>query len=335
MTAPYRVGLSRDLRAPSGAPRFGGARLTALAEHGVEWAFIAEDVEELTPALVAPFDAIMLFGRNAVTSLLPDKVTRLRHIARLGVGLDAVDVDACTRAGIVVTTTPDAVRGPMAGGALAMLLSLAFALPEKDALARSGAWDARLEVQGPGLAGSAVGIVGLGNIGAELARMLGPLDVEIIATGPRLTHERAAAVGARYVSFERLLQTADYVCLTCSLRSETRGLLSREQIALMRPGACIVNVSRGPVVDQRALADALLSGHLRAAALDVFDPEPPADDDPMLHLGNVLLAPHSVGFTPELFDAQMRSACDAVLEVVSGTAPANAVNRPGGDGVTP
>jgi phosphoglycerate dehydrogenase-like enzyme len=317
---PFRVALDRPLRAPDGSLVLPGATLASLDEAGLEWEFLPEHGRELTPDDLDGYDAVIDMA-TAVTRETVAGAERLALVARHGVGLDIVDVPACTEHGVIVTVTPDGVARPMALGALAMLLALSHRVLLKDAVARKPEWPGRFETTGIGLTGRTLGLIGLGTIGTTLAELVAPMRMRLLAHTPRLTPARAAEAGAEAVSLETLLAESDFVVVACPLNDETRGLLDAERIAQMKRGAHLVNVARGPIVDSDALAAALREGRVAGAATDVFEQEPPAEDDPLLGLDEVLLAPHAIGFTDELFRGTVGSACAAVIAVARGEAP--------------
>jgi phosphoglycerate dehydrogenase-like enzyme len=318
MGVPFSVGVTRDIRTTEGGSVY---PLTPLANaEEVSWEFVREDAEELLPTHVEGFDAVIVFGAR-VTSATLDCPEPPVLFARLGVGYDTVDVAACTAGGALVTITPDGVRRPMAAGAMAFLLALAHRLTEKDRLVRSGSWD-RFACIGTGLTGRTLGILGLGNIGRDLCRLAEPFGLRRIACDPFVE----PFDGVSLVDLERLLRESDFVCVTLPLTAETYHLLDAERLALMKPGAYVINVARGPIVDQQALSAALAKGQLAGAALDVFEEEPLDATDPLLQLGNVVVAPHAIGLTDELFAESARSACESVLAVAEGRAPHYIVN---------
>jgi D-3-phosphoglycerate dehydrogenase len=248
----------------------------------------------------------------------------LKVVARFGVGYDGVDVAACTAAGVLVTITPDGVRRPVAVAALTFVLALAHKLLVKDRLTRAGRWAEKLNHIGVGLTGRTLGIVGFGNIGRELAGLAKPFGLRVVAADPWANPETA---GVPLVPLEHLLREADFVCVCCALTDDTRHLLNAERLALMKPTAYLVNVARGPVVDQAALTLALRENRIAGAGLDVFDPEPVSPDDPLLALDNAILTPHAVCWTDECFAAIGRSAVQSLLDVAGGRVPRHVVNR--------
>ena len=289
-----RVGVTADLRGGDGLPAYDLSLLDDAA--GVEWEWIRGE-GELTPDEVGPFDAIVLFHPYVTTATVSEP-GRLRLVAGLGVGVDNIDVEACTAAGVLVTVTPDSVRRPMASGAMAFVLALAHRLLEMDRLVRSGVWD-RFAHIGTGLQGGTLGIVGLGNVGRELAGLAQPFGLRVVAADPLLESARDVEL----LELDELLAEADFVVVTCPLTAETYHLVEARRLALMKRTAFLVNVARGPIVDGRALAEALRAHRIAGAALDVFARSPCRRTTRCSALDNVVLAPHAVGLTDELMRA--------------------------------
>lgn len=323
----FRVGVTRDIRREDGGCTLGDIGLGMLeATPGVDWAFLEKDVDELTPDLVTGFDALVVWG-SAITAGTVANADRLSLVARLGVGYDAVDVEALTRAGIALAITPDGVRRPIASGALTFLLALSHQLLIKDRLTRDGQWDEAYDHIGVGLEGRTLGVIGAGNIGGEFLRLVQPFGMRRLVADPYASGEAVAAQDAELVDLETLLGEADFVCITCPLTAETRHLLSGDRLALMKRSAYVINVARGGIVDQAALTTALQEGRLAGAGLDVFEQEPLPPDDPLLSLPNVILAPHAIGGTDESYRLMGESACRASLAVAAGVEPDHVVNR--------
>ena len=226
---------------------------------------------------------------------------RLAVVARLGVGYDSVDVEACTRHGVALTITPDGVRRPVASAALAFLLALAHKLPLKDRLTRDGRWSEKAEHMGIGLRGRTLGLVGFGSIGGEISRLLSPYEMRIVAADPFARAETARDLGVELVSLDDLLASANFVIVCCSLAPETRHLIGNDQLRRMKDSAYLINVARGPIVDQSALTAALREGVIAGAALDVFDREPLAPNHPLRSLPNAVVTPHIGYVTAETY----------------------------------
>jgi phosphoglycerate dehydrogenase-like enzyme len=321
-----RIGVTEDIRGDDGTPVYDLSLLDESPDVSWEW---MSGADELSPGDLAPFDAILLFHPRVTAASLRG-VERLRLIARLGVGIDNVDIPASTVAGVLVTTTPDGVRRPMASGAMAFILALAHRLPERDRHVRAGGWD-RFAHIGIGLGGRTLGIIGLGNVGRDLVGLAAPFGLRIVAHDPFVT---AAPEHVELCTLETLLETADIAVVACPLTDKTRHLLNAERLATMKPTAYLVNIARGPIVDGAALADALRAGRLAGAGLDVFEQEPADPDDPLLALENVIAAPHAVGLTDELFRLGGISASRAVLDVEAGRMPEFPLNPEAARGLT-
>jgi phosphoglycerate dehydrogenase-like enzyme len=326
VASPFRVGVTRDLRRADGSLVFAPVGLDALERAGLGWEFLSHDVAELTPELLAGYDGLFHFSPRVSRASL-EGVQRLGILARHGVGLDAVDLDACTERGIVVTVTPEGVRRPMASAALALMLALAHRLVERDAAFHAGRWhEGRFALMGVGLTGRTLGVIGFGSIGRELVALVRPYGMRVLVATPRLTAQDEAEHGVTRVELETLLEESDFVVVACPLTPETFRLLDARRLALMKPSAFLVNVARGPIVDQGALVEALRSGRLAGAGLDVFEQEPVARDDALLGLSSVVAAPHALGYTDELFRSCVASACAAIVAVANGEVPGRLAN---------
>lgn len=324
--SPFRVAVTADAVRPDGSSVHGDLQLQRLTEQDIDWFVL--------PGYVDPIPAEWLDGVNAVYSLGHTRfgeatlagVPDLQLIARFGAGYETIDVPACTRAGVAVTNTPDAVRRPLALAAITLLLALAHNLIPKDRLTRTSKWEERGAYRGAAIDGMTVGIVGFGSVGAEIARMLLPMGLRVIGNNRSGVSPAAGELGIQLLELNDLLQEADYVVLCASLTPETVGLLGREQLAAMRPGSFLINVGRGQLVDTEALKDALRTGHLAGAGLDVFDPEPLAPDDELLGLDNVVLSPHSLCWTADFTRSVSESALGSILAVARGENPVAALN---------
>jgi len=325
--ATYRVGIPISLYREDGSANFPSYDLSGLAAGGAVEITRFESHSPVTPELIAGFDSIVLLGERLQADSFPDD-GRLTHVARMGVGYDTVDVAACTEHDVVLTITPGAVRRPMAVATMTYLLALAGNLFVKDRLTRGGpeGWAERTRHHGTGLAGRTLGIVGLGNIGAEVARLARPFDLRLIAHDPYLDPQAAQALGVELVDLDELFAQADFVSLNCPLTAETRHLADARRLALMKPSAYLINTARGPVVDQAALAQVLAEGRIAGAGLDVLDPEPSVAAEPLNRLDNVIMAPHALGWTDEMFATMAEINGTAIRAVMAGQAPENAVN---------
>jgi len=322
----FRVGITGDVLSSSGEPIFGREVLGLLDAGGIGWEFMTQEPGGVTPAQAARYDAIcaMLTRVSAASLAGPD--LRLKLIARFGVGYDTIDVPACTAAGVLLTIAPDGVRRPVATSALTFVLMLAQKVLIKDRLTRTGRWSEKLDHIGTGLTGRTLGSIGLGNIGAELFRLARPLEMNGIAHDPVADPALAAELGVRLVDLETLFRESDFLAVNCPLSEATRGLVSARLLGLMKPSAYLINTARGPIVDERALHDALASGRLAGAGLDVFEEEPTPVSNPLLQLDNVIVTPHGICFTDECMRRLAQSAFRAVIDVAAGRTPPYVVN---------
>jgi D-3-phosphoglycerate dehydrogenase len=320
----FRVALSHDVRHKRNAV-FDLSSLTA--DPGIEIGFVEPDNGILSAAALADYDAlILLFPRFARESIPANH--RLGLIAKVGVGYDNVDVPACTEAGIALVTAQDGVRRPVAVATMTLLLALSGRLFVKDRLARLGqrGFDQRLDNNGVGLVGRVLGSVGIGNIGAEIFRLARPFEMSFIAHDPYVDPALASELGIRLVDLDSVFREADFVTLNCPLTAQTRHLADARRLALMKSTAFLINCARGPVVDQRALTKVLQERRIAGAGLDVFDPEPPHPDDPLLKLDNVIVTPHALCWTDQMFEGIGATDVKAALDLSRGRVPAGIVN---------
>jgi D-3-phosphoglycerate dehydrogenase len=325
VSEPFRVGVTRDFLKPDGTLGFGDIGLSILEQSGLVWEFLAEHTSELRPQQLVGYDALLLLAPRLTADSLVG-VDRLKLVARFGVGYDNVDVPACTRQGVLLTITPDGIRRPVAVAALTFLLALAGKLLVKDRLTRDGRWAEKLDHMGLGLTGRTLGVIGLGNTGREVFRLAAPLEMKHIGYDPYVDQAAAAKHGIQWLSLSELLQEADFVCICCNLSDETHHLINAERLALMKHGAYLINVARGPIVDQQALTIALQERRIAGAGLDVFEREPIDPADPLLKLDNVVLAPHALCWTDECFLGNGRSACQSILDMAAERVPQHVVN---------
>ncbi len=248
---------------------------------------------------------------------------RLAIIARVGVGVDSIDVEAATAAGVVVTTTPGANSETTADHTLALLLAAVRRIVEHDASVRRGEWNRAGELTAWDLRGTTVGVVGFGEIGQAVARRLQGFGVELLVCDPAVE----APNPYEQTDLDELLGRADIVTLHLPLLEETRGIIGPTQLALMRPDAIIVNASRGGLIDEAGLIEALRDGRLRAAALDVFEDEPPLPSQ-LLELPNVVLTPHIGGLSVRSIQQMTRQATSSVLQVLRGSPQREVIVNP-------
>ncbi len=327
MAGAFRVGVTSDIVDSRGEPAFGREPLAALdAANGLEWEWLPKGIREITAEHAAAYDALYVNSPRVPAAAVARADLRLQIVSRHGVGYDSVDVAAMTRAGVLVANTPNAVPRPVATMALTLLLALAHRLFAKDRITREGRWPERLEHMGIGLTGRTLGVVGAGRIGKELLRMAKPFDLQLLAADPYAEMLELAYIGARKLPLPELMAQADFVVVTCLLNEETHHLIAARELALMKPTAFLINVARGPVVDEKALHAALAARRIAGAGLDVFEQEPTPADNPILRLDNVIVTPHALAWTDELFGNIARTGLSAVLAVHAGRRPEFLVN---------
>ncbi|WP_460795900.1 phosphoglycerate dehydrogenase [Microbacterium sp. GXF0217] len=277
---------------------------------------------ELTDA-VADVDAIIA-GTDAFTAEVIESAPRLRIFGRCGVGYDNIDVASATANGVAVTFTPGANRVSVAELVLGQMINAARMLPQNIAAVRAGGWQQR---SGRELAGSTLGIIGLGSIGKTVATTAIALGMTVVAYDPFFDEAFIAMTGVRPVSLEELLTASDFVSLHIFLDSSTRDLIDRRALALMKPGSFLINTARGEVVDEEALADAIESGHLGGAALDVVRQEPLPADSRLRGFDNVIVTAHIGAATVEARSRSSLMAAKQVIALLDGDpAPEHLVN---------
>jgi D-3-phosphoglycerate dehydrogenase len=275
---------------------------------------------------IGTYDGIIVRSKSRVTAAVVAAGQRLKVIGRAGIGVDNIDVAAATERGIVVLNTPDANATTTAELALAHLLSLSRYLPQADRSMRVGEWQPAKFV-GTELSGKSVGVIGFGTIGRIFAGLCLGLKMHVLAYDPFVTPEIIEQTDAEPVTLDALLARADYVSLHCPLTDQTLNLIDTKRLAQMKPGARLINCARGALVDEAALCEALQSGHLAGAALDVYGREPPKGS-PLFSLDTVVMTPHLGASTQEAQQAvSVKIAEDVAAYLTTGEA-VNAVNLP-------
>jgi D-3-phosphoglycerate dehydrogenase len=277
-------------------------------------------------AAIGGYDGLVVRSATRVTREVLEAGDRLRVVGRAGLGLDTIDVRAATARGVVVMNTPHGNAITTAEHAIAMICALARHIPRADAATRAGAWDGA-RFLGIELTGKTLGLIGCGNIGAIVADRARGLRMRVLAYDPFLTDARAIELGVEKVERDELLARADIISLHAPLTEATRNILSREALARTRRGARIVNCARGGLIDEAALADALRSGHIAGAALDVFASEPPTDN-PLLTLENVVCTPHLSTATAEARENVAIQIAEQMSDFLLNGVVSNAVNLP-------
>jgi D-3-phosphoglycerate dehydrogenase / 2-oxoglutarate reductase len=293
------------------------ARLTTLP-------FISEEDEVIRRARDA--DALVV-SFTAVTRGVMGALEGLKVVVRTGVGYDVIDVPAATDLGVIVVNIPDLWVREVANHALALLLGWNRKIITLDRNVRAGQWGGRVPGAWTGsLHGETVGIVGLGNIGSAFAKRVAALETTVIAHDPYVDDARFKALGVERVSLETLAERSDYVSVHTLLNAETRHLIDEAFFRRMKPTAVLINTARGPVVDENALIEALAGRRLAGAALDVWEQEPVAADNPLLRMDNVIATPHAAYFSSPAVAQVPRRCGEEVARVLTGQRPLNVVN---------
>lgn len=285
-----------------------------------------EPSEAAVMAVGVEAEALLIRTRPVLTESLMASLKRLRCVARYGTGLDNVDLEAATRLGLPVLYAPGRNADAVAEHALMLMLAVAKRLLPLDAGVRRGEW-ADLQVRGIGeLRGLTLGLIGVGNIGRRVARLAGAFGMEVLGYDPHVSAEELKRRGAKKVELDDLLRRADVVSLHCPLTPETRHILGREAIARLKPGAVVINTARGGTVDQAALIEALESGKVAGAGLDVLDPEPPEGPSPLFVLDRVVLTPHVAGVSERANRAIASQVATDIVKVLRGGRPSMVAN---------
>ena len=252
---------------------------------------------------------------------------QLLSIFRAGVGYDMVDVPTLTEAGVILCITRNGVRRPMATAIITFILGLSLRLVTKERLTREGRWTEIARYHGYGLIGKTLGSIGMGNIGHEMFLLAKPFGMKHIAYDPYVTQEAVADVNVKLVDMDTVLAESDFLNISCPLNEETRHLIREKELRKMKKTAFLINTARGPIVDEAALIKALQQGWIRGAGLDVFEQEPIPPGNPLLQMDNVIVTPHALGHTDELFITMWNEILSQISQVIRGEVPEGLVNR--------
>jgi len=302
-----------------------------ISERGVEllrsagWNIVLTTKETLH-AQIADADALIVRSATKVTPELLEKAPRLRVIGRAGVGVDNIDLEEATRRGVLVMSTPGGNAVSVAEHTFALLLSLARQVPRLDKAIHEGRWE-KSSAAGTEVRGKVLGLIGLGRIGSEVAVRAEAFDMRVLGYDPYISEAAAREVQVELVPLERLLAESDFVSLHTALSPATQNLINANALAQMKPGARLVNAARGELIDEVALAEALKSGKLAGAALDVFVEEPPKNS-PLIGLPNLIATPHVAGATAEAQEEVGTQVAVQVRDYLAEGVIRNAVNLP-------
>ncbi len=309
------------------AEKVSGAGLELLRKAGHEVVDLAGASREELLAALADADALLVRSATKVDAALFAAAPKLTVVGRAGVGVDNVDVPAASARGVMVLNSPTGNVVSAVEHTFAVLLALLRRVPAAAASMAAGRWE-KSKFVGSELAGKTVGIVGLGQVGSRVAARARAFEARLLGHDPFLPVEKAQEMGVPLVPLETLLAQSDVVTLHSTATGKGKALLGAAELALMKPSAVLVNVARGSLIDRVALTEALQNGKLAGAALDVFDPEPPAPDDPLPRLPNVVATPHLGASTVEAQERVSVQTVEALLEALAGAAYVPAVNLP-------
>jgi D-3-phosphoglycerate dehydrogenase len=285
-------------------------------------------------AIVAGYSALVVRSQSKVTADVIDAAKQLKVIGRAGVGVDNVDVDAATRRGVIVMNTPSGNTVSTAEHAFSLLVSIARSIPQAHASVKEGKWD-RKSFEGVELQGKTIGIFGMGRIGTEIARRAIAFGMRPVAYDPYLSPSRARSLQVElFEDLSDVLAQSDFLTMHMPLTPETKHLINAERIAKMKRGVRIVNCARGGLIDEQALYDALKSGQVAAAALDVYETEPPPVDYPLRSLPNIVFTPHLGASTAEAQESVGIEIAESIRSVLLEGVIRNAVNVPNIDAKT-
>jgi D-3-phosphoglycerate dehydrogenase len=304
-----------------------------VAPEGIELLRASGDVDVNTGlaadaliGIIGNYDALVVRSETKVTRPVIEAATRMQVIGRAGVGVDNIDLDAATERGVIVVNAPQGNTIAAAEHTLALLMALARHVPQSDASMRSGKWD-RKNYLGTEIRGKTLGIVGLGKIGSEVARRAVAMEMRVLAHDPFVPVERVRALGVESVDFEQLILLSDFITVHPPLTASTQGMIGQAELARMKDGVRLINVARGGIIDEAALAAAVASGKVAGAAIDVFTAEPPKDN-PLIGDPRIIVTPHLGASTAEAQERVAVDVAEQIVEVLAGKPARYAVNAP-------
>jgi D-3-phosphoglycerate dehydrogenase len=280
--------------------------------------------QETLVAAAKDVDAIL--ARTSIISRpVIEASSKLKIVSRHGVGVDSVDVAACTQHGVLVTITGDANSEAVSDHAFGCLLAVARKITTAHAAIKAGRWE-RDRIVGVELYRKTLGLIGLGRIGSRMVKRAKGFDMEVLVYDPYVTTETARPLGVTLVDLPTLLRQADFISLHVPLTDETRHIIGQAELDLMKPSAILVNTARGGLIDEKSLYESLAAGRIAGAALDVFEQEPLPPNHPLTRLDNILFSPHVAGQTAEALQRMSVGAAENILRVFRGEAPPFVVN---------
>lgn len=326
MTEMFRIALTADFYT-DGEPAFPDFDLSVLdTAPGIKYAPFAEHAEEIHPEQIADANGVIVLTPHVTQQSLLNS-DNLLAISRFGVGYDGVDVAACTDADVALLITSGAVDRPVAEATIGWMIALSHHMQIKDRLVREGRWDDRKHYMGSELRDRTLGLIGFGGIARELVKLLSTFGMqETLVFDPYIDATTATELGVKQVELDELLTRSDFVSLHCPLNDSTKDLIGEREISLMKATAFLINTARGGIINEDALFEALTKNTIAGAALDCFSEEPFTSLERFEGLENILLAPHSIAWTHELFRDIGNTACQSLIDLALGRRPSGIVN---------
>ncbi len=323
----FSVALTADFYHADGSPKYADMGLSVFEDVPyITCTPFTEHQAQITPEQICDAQGVIVLTPAVLASTV-SRAEKLLAFGRFGVGYDAVDVDACTQADVAVFITRGAVDRSVAEATVGWMLALTHQVRAKDLLVRTGQWDERSKFMGCELRDRTFGTVGLGGIAQKTMALLRGFGMnKPIAFDPFVSQEKASELGVELVELDELMRRADFVSIHCPLSDATKGLIGEHQLKLMKPEAYLINTARGGIVDEEALYTVLQSSRIAGAALDCFADEPVTSAHRLGELPNVLLAPHCIAWTNELFRDIGRAVCHGMVDLSCGKMPNGVVN---------
>lgn len=322
MREPFRIGIDPGWGDTFEAHMGEFVRESFDSRTDIRWEMMPRPPERTAlPGIIDQYDGLLVLGMRFDTSSFVG-VERLVCLSRWGVGFDMIDIEAATRANVMVSLTPDAITRAVAEAQIALIFALAKRLPDLDKRTRAGLWREGMPIVGTDVAGKTLSSVGLGRIATEMFKLARGIGFgRLLAYDPYCSLDRADAAGVELVDLATVMSQGDFVTVNTFLNDATRGMIGPEQFALMKPTAYFVNTARGPIVHEAALIDILREGRIAGAGIDVFEREPTPLDNPLLAMENVIVSPHGMAWTREGLAGNSRDCCRNMLAVAGGAVP--------------
>jgi phosphoglycerate dehydrogenase-like enzyme len=338
----FRIAITGDFLNPEGTSAYGDLGFAAMeACPYIQYHYIMEHAPrpddpsywdrlysmEVKAEHIANADALIVLRPYIKPHVFANGAGDLTIVGRSGAGYDKIDVNALTENDVALFNLPNILTHATGSSALMFILALAKRLMAQDRITRQARWDLQPQVMGMEIEGKTLGIIGLGASGRELVRLIAPFNMRVIAYSPNADPAQATALKVRLTSLEEVMRESDFVSIHSRLTPEKRKLIRAEHLALMKPTAYLINVARGPLVDQDALVAALRERRIAGAGLDVFEVEPLPADDPLIELDNVILTPHWAPATSDIWTAGGKQISRGMLQAARGEVPDNVVNK--------